>query len=93
MPARRSLSAVPGAVHVNRASSTPVRRAPVRPPRAAPLALRLAPRAIAATHAQPARKRHCGGPCRRLPAGLVSSVVEHEDAISALRRWARRRFD
>ena len=93
MPVRRSLTAVPGAVHLNRAESVRVRHVPRRPPRATPLTLRFAPRAITATHAQASRRPRGGGPCRRLPGGFMTGAIVHEDAFAVLRRWARRRFD
>jgi len=92
MPARRSLSTVPGAVHLNRAGCTPIRRMPRRRPRAAPLTWRLEPRARTVTQG-PAAPRRSSGPCRRLPGSFTSDAVSHEDGRSVLRRWTRRRFD
>jgi len=93
MPARRSLTAVPGVAHLNRAGSTRALHAPARRPRAAPLGRRVAARSLAATHGLPWRQRRSGGPCRRVPGGFMTGAMVHEDASSALRRWTRRRFD
>ena len=93
MPARRSLSAIPGVARLNRAGSTRVLHPPARPPRAAPLGRRLAARALAATHGLAWRQPRSGGPCRRVPGGFMTGAIVHEDASSALRRWTRRRFD
>jgi len=91
MAARRSLSAEPGAAYVNRATTEVSRRAPARPPRAVPLAWRLAPRAPCATHGRPASQSARGGPCRRVPGRVLDGPVVHDDALATLRRWPRRR--
>jgi hypothetical protein len=91
MAARRSLSALRGIIHVNRAAAPARRRAPPRPARARPLALRLEPRDPNAPQSHPCGKPLHRWPCRRVPGGYVAGVAAPEEA-PLLRRWPRRRL-
>jgi hypothetical protein len=91
MAARRSLSALPGMVHVNRACAPAARRAPRRPARASPLGLRLQARDPNAAQSHPCGKPLHRWPCRRIPGGYFAGATADDEAPLP-RRWLRRRF-